>query len=83
MRKLTFFTKQDCGLCEAAWFVIRKVRREIPFECEKVDITAEGNEAWFSRYRHDIPVVHLDGREVLRHRVEERTLRALLGGVES
>jgi len=78
MKRITFFTRQDCELCEAAWFVIDKVRREIPFEWEKVDIAAPGNKTALERYGEHIPVVHLDGQEIFRHRVDERKLRDLL-----
>ena len=76
--KLTFFTKPDCELCEAAWFVVRKVADQIGAELERVDISATGQEHWYDLYRHDIPVVHLDGREIVRHRVDEKALRARL-----
>ncbi len=78
MNRVTFFTKPDCSLCNAALYVIERVRRTDPFELETVDISAPGQQAWFDAYSNDIPVVHLNGREVFRHRVEERRLRELL-----
>ncbi len=75
---VTFFTKRDCGLCRSALYVVEKVRRTIPFELRIVDISAPGQESWREQYREHIPVVHLDGREIFRHRVDERRLRALL-----
>ncbi len=78
MNRITFFTKPECTLCNAALFVIKRVQATVPFEIETVDISASGNEEWWEAYRNDIPVVHLNGREVFRHRVEERQLRALL-----
>ncbi len=78
MNRVAFFTKPDCTLCGGAWYVIERVRAQIPFEVEQVDISAPGNEAWFAAYQHDIPVVHLNGQEIFRHRVDERHLRRLL-----
>ena len=78
MNRVTFFTKPDCTLCKGALFVIEKVRRQLGFELESVDISAPGQEAWFEAYKHDIPVVHLNGTEIFRHRVDEAKLRALL-----
>ncbi len=78
MPLVTFFTREDCSLCRAAWFVIERVRGRIDFDVERVDIDAPGNEHWHAAYRHDIPVVHLDGREVFRHRVDEARLVELL-----
>ncbi len=78
MNKITFFTKPDCPLCDAAWFVVNKLRRRMDFEIQRVDITEPGNTRWFGLYCNEIPVVHLNGREVCRNRVHERTLRTLL-----
>lgn len=78
MNRLTFFTKPDCELCRAALFVMERVRAKTPFDLECVDISAPGNEAWFLAYRNDIPVIHLNGTEVFRHRVDERQLRDVL-----
>ena len=78
MNKITLFTKEDCGLCGGVLFVIQKVRRVIPFDLELVDITAPGQEAWLEAYRNDIPVVHLNGREIFRHRIDEARLRRML-----
>lgn len=76
--RITFFTKPDCSLCDAAWFIVAKVAGPLGVQVEKVDISAAGAEAWYARYRHDIPVVHIDGVEVCRHHVDEKTLRRLL-----
>ncbi|MBI4716861.1 MAG: glutaredoxin family protein [Planctomycetes bacterium] len=77
---MTFFTKPDCGLCRAALYVVERVRRAVRFELRIVDISAAGEEAWRAAYHDHIPVVHLNGREVFRHRVEEAELRRLVAG---
>ena len=41
---------------------------------EEVDITKEGNEAWFEKYRYEIPVFHLNGSFLMKHRVNEELL---------
>ena len=76
--KLSFFTKPDCQLCDAAYFVVRKVADSLGVHVTKIDISAAGNGQWHEQYQHDIPVVHLDGEEIFRHRVNERELRRLL-----
>ena len=78
MHRLTFFTKPDCSLCRGALYVIERVRARIPFELVSVDITAHENERWFEAYRHDIPIVHLNGKEIFRHHIDERRLHKLL-----
>jgi glutaredoxin len=78
MNRVTFFTKSDCSLCRSALYVIERVRTQTPFELTCVDISAPGNEKWFDAYKNDIPVVHLNGREVFRHQLHERRFRELL-----
>ncbi len=76
MKKVTFYTKPDCGLCERAETVLRRVFTDIPFEWVTVDITQD--EASFKRYVIDIPVVLIDGIEHARHAVDEHTFRQAL-----
>lgn len=78
MNHITFFTKENCPLCDAAWFVVKKLRLRGLCKVERIDITEPGNKKWYALYANDIPVVHLNGQEVSRHRVSERALRKLL-----
>ncbi len=75
MTRITLFTRPDCSLCRSALYVIERVRGQMPFELEVVDISAKGNERWCDEYKDHIPVVHVDGRELFRHRVDQRRLR--------
>ncbi|KAL6048514.1 Glutaredoxin, variant 2 [Balamuthia mandrillaris] len=81
-RAIRLFTKSDCGLCEDAKHVLLRVRSKVgpfaPFELEEVDIRKKENEEWMLKYCFDIPVVHLNGKEVFRHRVDEAKLEQLL-----
>jgi len=76
MKKVTFYTKPDCGLCERAETVLRHVSKDIPFEWNTVDITQD--EEAFKKYVVDIPVVLIDGFEHARHVVNEKTFRKAL-----
>jgi len=78
MNRVTFFTKPECTLCRAALYVIKRVQSQEPFELDCVDISLGENKSWFAQYKHDIPVVHLNGVEIFRHRVNERQLRECL-----
>ena len=40
-----------------------------------VAIDAPGNEKWLERYQYDIPVIHIDGKYVMKHTVQKNTLR--------
>jgi glutaredoxin len=75
---VTLYTKPECHLCEQALEVLRRVRRELPFELDVRDITADDalHRAFFER----IPVVALDGEELFEYFVDAETLRERLRG---
>ncbi len=78
MIELTFLTRPECGLCDAALFVVRKVQRLYPFAVQEVDISSPGNEKWLDAYSEHIPVILCDGNEVCRHRVNEADFRRFI-----
>lgn len=78
MIRLTFYTRPECHLCDAAKFVLRKVQCTHPFELVEVDISAPGNDAVLEAYGNDIPVICCDDVEWFRHRVVESALRRRL-----
>lgn len=78
MATITFFTHDECTLCAAALFAVDRVRTRVPAELVIVNIRAPGNERWLAAYGAHIPVVHVDGSEVCRHRVEEAVLERWL-----
>lgn len=76
MHRITIYSKPECHLCERAKEVIERCRQKADFETEVVDISQ--NPELFERFRNDIPVIFLDGREIARHVVRERNLLELL-----
>jgi glutaredoxin len=74
--RLTLYTKPECSLCDDAKDVIEEARAEIKFELELRDILDDL--ADFERYKHDIPVILLEGREIARHRITLPQLRQAL-----
>ncbi|MBI3972765.1 MAG: glutaredoxin family protein [Chloroflexi bacterium] len=76
MKHVTLFSTPDCHLCHAAKAKIERVRRFVSFELEEVDIRSDPQ--LLQRYGTVIPVVAIDGRDVLVSKVTEfRLLRAL------
>ena len=73
---VTIFGKPGCCLCDEALEVIERVSRRVPFRLEKVDITSSPD--LMARYRYDIPVVHVDGREAFLQGVDEKQFLRLL-----
>lgn len=75
---VTLFTKPQCSLCDTAKFLIQRAKVQVSFDFQSCDISAQGNEALFEKYKYDIPVVHLDGVEVFRHHISETDLISLI-----
>ena len=69
------FTRPSCSLCTGVHYVINRVRLQIPFEYEEVDISADGDA---HPYTNDIPVVHLNDTLIAKHRLSEQQLRDAL-----
>lgn len=55
----------------------------VQFVLQQVDISLPENSVWFSRYRWDIPVFHLNGQFVMKHRVDVMLLDKLLKDAET
>ena len=80
MTRLTLHVKHRCSLCEKAFDAVERVRKELPSlmetRIELIDITTDGE--LLRRYRHDVPVLSVDGVELFKHRVDEEALAAHL-----
>ncbi len=70
--KVTFYTKENCSLCDLAREMIRDLRDDASFELETVDIT-KSPDAW-EAYREKIPVIEVR-EEILWGRIDEGELR--------
>ena len=68
------YVGRDCHLCELARADLARLRPELGFDVEEVDITGEPELE--REYRRWLPVVEIDGERVSVYRVEEAELRA-------
>jgi glutaredoxin len=75
-RRVTLYHAAGCHLCDSARRVLARVRNEVPFELEEIDIT--GDEELERRFRERIPVVLVDGEEVFTYFVHPDGLRRRL-----
>ncbi len=73
--KVTFYTKENCSLCDLVREMITDLRDDASFELETVDIT-KSPDAW-EAYREKIPVIEI-GEEILWGRIDEGELRDFL-----
>ncbi|BFY97655.1 hypothetical protein BsWGS_00695 [Bradybaena similaris] len=73
---LTLYTKQHCPLCDEALHHLEPFLGQVVLE--KVDITTTENKAWWKLYRYEIPVFHLDGRYLMKHKADLDIFKAAL-----
>lgn len=73
MPRLTLYSKAGCHLCEALRAELDEMQPELGFTIDEVDIRREP--ALFDRYRHEIPVVLMDGVEIGRGRIDIAMVR--------
>lgn len=74
--KVQLYTKKECCLCVVAREIILKVKKEILFEFQEVDI--ESRDELYERFKEEVPVVFVNGERAFVHRVSEKKLRRIL-----
>lgn len=76
MRRLTLYTGRHCPLCDEALEMLERLGPELGFTVDEVDIATD--RGLLRRYRHEIPVLALDGEALLSAPLEEREVRRVL-----
>ena len=76
--RVTLYSRPGCHLCDDARAVIAAVCDELGEAYEEVDITTDDDLE--DRYRDEIPVTLVDGRQHDFWRVDAARLRAALSG---
>jgi glutaredoxin len=74
--RLLVYTKPGCHLCDDMLDLLRVTLRGSGESLTERNIALDLDD--FERYKHDIPVLVIDGREVARHRISEPALHAAL-----
>ena len=74
--KVQLYTKKECPLCVVAREIILRVKKEIPFEFEEVNI--ESRDDLYKKFKEEIPVVFVNGERTFTYRVSEKRLRRIL-----
>jgi glutaredoxin len=78
MKRLVLFTRERCSLCDKAHDALERVRARISFELSVVDLDREAGPEKLSLYDLEVPVVELEGRKIMKYRVDEARLERLL-----
>lgn len=74
--KVQLYSKKECPLCVVAREIILRVKEEIPFEFEEVDI--ESRDDLYEKFKEEIPVVFVNNEQAFTYRVSEKRLRRIL-----
>lgn len=70
--KVTLYTREACHLCDDAKRVLREAR--VAFE----EIDVDSDPGLRSLYGGDVPVLAIDGVKAIEHRIDAKTLKALV-----
>lgn len=74
--RILLYTKPGCHLCDDMLDQLRAALRGTGIAVAERNIALDLDD--YERYKHDIPVLTIDGREVARHRLTAPTLMAAL-----
>lgn len=74
--RILVYTKPGCHLCDDMLDLLRVTLRGSGVGVSERNIALDLDD--FARYKHDIPVLVIDGHEVARHRISEPALQAAL-----
>jgi glutaredoxin len=76
-RRLLFYTRDGCHLCEEAWEIVTTAQGRYGFTLERVDVDTDP--ALAAAYGECVPVVVIDGKVRFRGRVTSVLLERILG----
>ena len=79
MTVVTLYGKPGCHLCEEAYAELQQVEERALFDIEVVDVSLDAR--LFRRYGERIPVLAVDGEELLELGFDAGSIRDALGRV--
>ena len=80
MLLVQFYTRPNCHLCHQVLETLRELQKEVNFRINLIDISL--SEDLEKLHGKDIPIVTLNGKVILKHRVDEDELRRILRSVD-
>lgn len=76
MKKVIFYTKEVCSLCDDAEALLYMFQQQYSFEIERREIYT--NDEWLEEYQLLIPLVSMDGKEINCEEISYETLEVAL-----
>jgi len=70
MIEVLLYCKPGCCLCEVVKAQLVKWRAQRPFDLREVNILED--QAAFTRFQEEIPVVFINGRKAFKYHLDER-----------
>lgn len=77
--QLTVYSRNGCHLCDEMIAGLRQLQARFSFELAIVDI--DGDPALVRRYGDEVPVLASGGRELCRHRLNDRLVTDYLAQI--
>ena len=65
---LTLFTKDNCQLCHEAKQKLDPFKER--FRLREIDITDEGHEEWYHKYKYEIPVFFFEKKYLCKNFID-------------
>lgn len=82
--EVILYTREGCSLCEKARGAIRAAESLYRLNLVLREVDIDADPALRARYTDHVPVIHVDGVEAFRHKVDPRELaEAVRGGVRT
>jgi hypothetical protein len=69
VKKVQFYTREGCCLCDEALAIVERVRTRHPFTLHTIDV--DSDPALAELYGDEVPVVLVDGRKHAKYHVDE------------
>ena len=76
---IQLLSRRNCCLCEDAKAVVAAAAEQGLCSWETIDV--DRDKALLVRYGLDVPVLLVDGQELLKHRITEHALQTSLAGL--
>ncbi|MGM7723758.1 glutaredoxin family protein [Metabacillus sp. Hm71] len=76
MKKVIFYSKENCSLCDKGLAILKDIQKDLPFEYEIVDIYQD--DRLLELYQIMIPVVKIDDEVVSYGILEKDAIRKRL-----
>ncbi len=74
--RIQLLGKPECHLCDEAKRVVQTVCAQLALPWEQINI--EDDADLFERYKHEIPVLLIEGKKAFKFHIEEKALQKIL-----